>query len=117
MATSVLIVDSDPDGREMYSTALAIEGFETRSAASASEALEVFGRTHPRAVVTELRLPDTRGLDLVQRMRQEDPGAFIVGLASEGPDRGQAREAGCDVVLPVPCLPETLIGQLRRGLV
>jgi two-component system, NtrC family, C4-dicarboxylate transport response regulator DctD len=117
MATSVLIVDSNPDGREMYLTALAIEGFEARAAASASEALDVFERTRPRAVVTELRLPDTRGVDLVHRMRQEDPGAFIVGLASEGPDRGQAREAGCNVVLQVPCLPETLIRQLRRGLV
>ena len=101
----------------MYLTALSAEGFETRTAASGSEALEVFGRTRPRAVVTELRLSDRRGIDMVQRIRREDAVTFIVGLASEGPDRGQAREAGCDVVLPVPCLPETLIHQLRRGLV
>jgi two-component system C4-dicarboxylate transport response regulator DctD len=116
MAASVLIVDSNPDGREMYLTALAIEGFETRTAASATEALEVFERTRPNAVVTELRLAGTRGVELIQRLRQDQPGTFIVGLASEGPDEGQARQAGCDIVLPVPCLPETLIQQLRRGL-
>ena len=116
MAASVLIVDSNQDGREMYLTALAMEGFEIRTAASASEALEVFARTRPNALVTELRLAGTRGLELIQRVRQDQPGTFIVGLASEGPDGGQAREAGCDIVLPMPCLPDTLIQQLRRRL-
>jgi DNA-binding response OmpR family regulator len=116
MTSSVLIVDSNIDGLEMYMTALEIEGFDTRSATSASEALEVLAHERPRAVVTELRLPGTPGIELIQRVRQEQPGVYIVGLASEGPDEGRGRDAGCDVVLPVPCLPETLVRELRRGL-
>jgi CheY-like chemotaxis protein len=116
MISSVLIVDSNPDGLEMYLTALEIEGFDTRSATSGSEALEVLLQERPRAVVTELRLPGMPGIELIQRVRQAQPDAYIVGLASDGPDEGRGRDAGCDVVLPVPCLPETLIQELRRGL-
>lgn len=116
MAASVLIVDSNPDGLEMYRTALAIEGFETTTASSVDEAIAAFERTRPQAVVTELRLPGTRGAELVRRVRRRQPGTYIVGLSTEGPDDGQARGAGCDVVLSVPCLPETLITELRRGL-
>ena len=115
MAASVLIVDSNPDGLEMYLTALAIEGFETTTATSADEAIAAFERIRPQAVVTELRLPGTRGSELVRRVRGRQPGTYIVGLSTEGPGDGKACD-GCDVVLPVPCLPETLISELRRGL-
>lgn len=114
MSAAVLIVDSNRDGLEMYVTALALEGIAADVALSAREALDVFERTHPRAVVTELRLPGPGGADLIQRVRNSRPETFIVGLATaEGRDVVEARKAGCDVVLRVPCLPETLVRQLR----
>lgn len=115
MAASVLIVDSNPDGLEMYLTALAIEGFETTTASTVDEAMAAFERTRPQAVVTELRLPGTRGSELVRHVRRRRLGTYIVGLSTEGPGDGKACD-GCDIVLPVPCLPETLITELRRGL-
>jgi CheY-like chemotaxis protein len=117
MAASVLIVDSNADGRDMYVLALALEGIEAETAASAGEALNVIERTHPRAVVTELRLPGTAGAELIGRVRQSLPGTFIVGLSTApGRESREAREAGCDLVLRVPCLPETLVDELRRVL-
>jgi len=117
MAAPVLIVDSNPDGREMYVTALALEGIHADTAESAGEALDVMARTHPRAVVTELRLPGTGGTELIRRMRRSQPAIFIVGLSTHpGSETRRAREAGCDIVLQVPCLPETLVSQLRRAL-
>jgi DNA-binding response OmpR family regulator len=116
MPAAVLLVDSNPDGLEMYLTALSMAGIEAETACSAREALDVFARTRPRAMVTELRLPGTRGVALIEHVRRSQPATFIVGLASEGADDKEARDAGCDVVLSVPCLPDTLIAQLRRGL-
>lgn len=117
MSAPVLIVDSNRDGLEMYVTALALEGIDADTARSAGEALDVFERTHPRAVVTELRLPGTGGAELIQRVRRSRPDTFIVGLSTaEGRDNREARAAGCDVILQVPCLPETLVRQLRRAL-
>jgi DNA-binding NarL/FixJ family response regulator len=81
------------------------------------EALDAIARTHPRAVVTELRLPGTHGADLITRVRRADPHTFIVGLStSGGREMVEAQAAGCDVVLPLPCLPETLVKQLQHAL-
>jgi DNA-binding response OmpR family regulator len=117
MAAPVLIVDSNRDGLEMYATALALEGIAAETAGSAGEAFDVFERTHPRAVVTELRLAGTGGAELIQRVRKSRPDTFIVGLSTAaGRDAIAAWEAGCDVILQVPCLPETLVRQLRSAL-
>jgi CheY-like chemotaxis protein len=117
MAAAVLLVDPNRDERDMYATALAIEGIHVKTAATAGEALEMLERAQPRALVTELRLPGTGGAELIQRVRRRLPATFIVALTtSDGPDASHARDAGCDVVLHVPCLPATLVSELRRGL-
>jgi two-component system nitrogen regulation response regulator GlnG len=117
MSASVVIVDSNRDGLEMYVTALALEGIEAASATSALEALDVIAKTHPRAVVTELRLPGTHGADLIKSVRRAQPQAYIVGLSASGVrEMREAEDAGCDVVLPVPCLPDTLVRHLQHAL-
>jgi len=117
MPASVLLVDPNRDELEMYVTALELEGIASATASSADEALEMLEQTQPRALVTELRLPGTGGAELIHRVRHVLPSTFIVALTtSEGSDTRRAREAGCDVILLVPCLPETLVGELRRAL-
>lgn len=117
MPSPVLLVDSNRDERDMYATALALEGIPTDVVASADEALDVIRHEQTRAIVTELRLPGTGGTTLIQRVRNRQPGMFIIALTtSDGSDAREARDAGCDVVLHVPCLPETLVGEIRRAL-
>jgi len=118
MSAPVVIVDSNRDGLEMYVTALALEGIEAETASSAPEALDVIERTRPRAVVTELRLAGADGAELVKRVRSAQPHAYIVGLSTSGPrEAREARDAGCDLVLPLPCLPATLVRHLQDALV
>ena len=116
---SVLLVDSNADGLELYSTALALEGIPTTTARSADEAMDLVEDATPRVLVTGLRLPGTGGTELIRHVRRLDRRAdiFIVALSTdhEVETRG-AQEAGCDVVLRLPCLPETLVGELRRAL-
>lgn len=115
--TPVVIVDSNRDGLEMYVTALALEGIQAAAATSASEALAVIAKTHPKIVVTELRLPDTSITELIECVRRLLPNGVIFGLSAAGTQEAEeARGAGCDVVLRVPCLPDTLVQQLRRAL-
>lgn len=117
MSAPIVIVDSNRDGLDMYMTALAIEGIAAEAASSAHEALELIERTKPWAVVTELRMPGTLGAELVKRVRRAQPQAFIVGLSTMGRrEMEEATEAGCDVVLPVPCLPQTLVDQIRHAI-
>jgi CheY-like chemotaxis protein len=115
----VLLVDSNTDGLDLYATALAIEGIATVTAHSAEEALDRFEGVSPRVLVTGLRLPGTGGTDLIRTVRRRTRASdtYIVALSTDDEfDSRSAREAGCDAVLRVPCLPETLIGELRRAL-
>ena len=117
MSAPIVIVDPNPDGLEMYVTALALEGFTAETATSAGEAMEVIERTQPRAVVTELRLPGTRATDLVKCVRRTQPRTFIVGLSTAGEREViDAHEAGCDLVLRLPCLPGTLVDRIRHAI-
>ena len=113
----VLLVDSSADGLEMYSTALALEGIATSVATSGSAAITRLDEEHPRVMVTGLRLAGTEATDLIAHARRSTPPMFIVGLSSTDSDASRAAyAAGCDLVLPIPCLPETLVGELRRAL-
>lgn len=116
---SVLLVDSNADGLELYSTALEIEGITAMTARSAEEALDHLEDGVPRVLVTGLRLPGTGGTDLIRTVRRATPGSdlYIVALSTDDEVESRfARDAGCDVVLKVPCLPERLVGELRRAL-
>jgi CheY-like chemotaxis protein len=115
----VLIVDPNLDGLELYSTALALEGIASLTATSADEALRRFEAAAPKVLVTGLRLPGTGGADLIRRVRRAAPASqvFIVALSTNADvETRHAQDAGCNLVLPVPCSPERLVGALRRAL-
>ena len=115
----VLLVDSNPDGLELYATALAMAGIGSETTETAREALARVAAHPPRVLVTGLRLKDTRATELIRKVRRAAgrDDIFIVGLSTNARLESQpAHEAGCDVVLPVPCLPETLVHELQRVL-
>lgn len=119
MNPQVLLVDSNTDGLELYATALALAGIDSATASSAGEALDRVEAARPRAIVTGIRLPGIGGAELIARVRRDISRCriFIVALTTnETIDGRKAREAGCDLVLKLPCLPETLVSELRRVL-
>jgi CheY-like chemotaxis protein len=114
----VLIVDDDRDTREMYSESLRAEGFETMSAASGEEALQLAANVVPGVVVTDLRLKGKiDGLELTRRLRAapRTAGARIILLtgASIDYEKQDAKAAGCDRFLLKPCLPDALATEIR----
>ena len=115
----VLLVDSSRDGLELYATALALAGIGSNTAQNAADALDRVAMHPPRVLVTGLRLRDSRATELIRSVRRtaRRDDIFIVGLSTNARLESQsAHEAGCDLVLPVPCLPETLVHELRRVL-
>jgi CheY-like chemotaxis protein len=115
----VLLVDSNRDGLELYSTALALAGIGSDTTDSAGDALERVAKHPPRVLVTGLRLRGTRAIELIRTARgtPANTGIFIVGLSTNARLESEpAHDAGCDLVLSVPCLPETLVHELRRVL-
>ncbi|MDQ3377611.1 MAG: response regulator, partial [Actinomycetota bacterium] len=67
----VLIVDDEPNIREVVGLYLRRDGHEVVSAADGEEALELFRSAAPDLVVLDLMLPRLSGLEVCRRMQAE----------------------------------------------
>ena len=115
----VLLVLRDDDNRDMYTEFLRYQGFSILGTADADAALRL--APHADVIVTGIHLGDDRdGAELITHLRRDDQTKnmpIIVLAASVFPeDRARVATAGCDTFLPMPCLPEELLGELRRLL-
>lgn len=115
----VVIVQADDDNRAMYATFLRRHGLATVAVASAADALAV-APTADVVVTGLLRSQAMSGVELIRRLRAEPrtkSTPIIVVTASVFPaDRERAERAGCDMFLPMPCLPEQLLRAVRLVL-
>ncbi len=67
----LLVVDDEPDLRTLYELTLVREGYDVASAGSVEEAWDALTERGPggfQLVITDMRLPDGSGLDLLRRM-------------------------------------------------
>ncbi|MBV8123735.1 MAG: response regulator, partial [Paucibacter sp.] len=62
---SLLVIDDEPDLRTLYELTLLREGYELDTAGSVAEALERLEQREYSAVITDMRLPDGSGLDVL----------------------------------------------------
>src|SRR5258706_4300735 len=113
-----LLVDRDADTRAMYAECLRGSHYDVDAAEDGREALAKALDTHPDVVVTETRLPGMDGFALCTLLRQDAatsdiPVVFVTADAFED-DVRRARAAGAESVLIKPCLPEELLGEVRR---
>jgi CheY-like chemotaxis protein len=109
--TTVLIVEDHEDSREMYAEFLRLQ-FNVVEAGDGVGALQLMQQQPPDIVVTDLALPKMDGFELVQRMRADERLRHVPVIALSGFSGDEyelrAREAGSNVVLKKPCLPDDL---------
>ena len=78
----VLVVDDEPDLRTLYELTLLREGYRVQAAASLAEAWQQLQAHRFDAVITDMRLPDGLGLELLNRMlEQQRPERCVVMTA------------------------------------
>ena len=80
MVARILIVEDDPGLRQVMQVQLTKEGYEVTLAANAEEAIELLQKSHQDLIITDLHMPGISGIDLLKKVRAEDPG----GLATSG---------------------------------
>ncbi|HSH91573.1 MAG TPA: response regulator, partial [Ramlibacter sp.] len=68
LPAQVLVVDDEPDLRTLYELTLLREGYRVDAAGSLAEAWAQLQAKKFDAVITDMRLPDGQGLDLLHRM-------------------------------------------------
>ncbi|XVJ71093.1 MAG: sigma-54-dependent Fis family transcriptional regulator [Rhizobacter sp.] len=67
---SLLVVDDEPDLRTLYELTLLREGYDIETAATVEEALARLGERQYNAVITDMRLPDGTGLDVLRCLEE-----------------------------------------------
>ena len=111
----VLIVDDEPDARELLTTLLEQYGAQVKAAGSAVEALDYLSRSRVDLVVSDIAMPDIDGYEFMRQLRKLElnrgdciPAIALTAYAGEG-DRILALEAGFQVHLPKPFNSNELI--------
>ena len=67
---SILVVDDEPDLRTLYELTLLREGYRVETAATVQQAREQLQLCRFDAVITDMRLPDGQGMELLQLLRR-----------------------------------------------
>ena len=81
---TVLVVDDEEQARKICADVAEEAGLRVRSAPTTEEALEVLDQVPVDIVVTDLRVPELGGLDLLRRIRQNFPQIAVLVLTQYG---------------------------------
>lgn len=81
---SILIVDDDPSVAETFGRMLRLEGYGVTTALSAEAGLELADNIRPNAIILDMRMPITNGLQFLRQIRAkphlvEVPVAIVTG--------------------------------------
>lgn len=108
---AILVVDDDPAVRANIADILEDLGYETCSASSAEEALEVARTRALRLAVVDLRMPGRDGLWLIAQLRRARPGlpAIVVTAFASGEAERELRSLGVRRLLHKPLDVDRLV--------
>jgi PAS domain S-box-containing protein len=105
---TILVVDDEPDTRELLKQGLEFCGANVRLAGSAAEAIKTLQRSVPDIVISDIGMPGVDGYELIRRIRdlRIEQGRRVAAIAltayTRVEDRLQALRAGYDMHVPKP---------------
>jgi len=114
----VLVVDDEPNLAEVLSSVLRHEGWDVRSAGTGRTAVRVGREFRPDAIVLDMMLPDFDGLEVMRRLRVDNPRVGVLFLTARDSveDRIAGITAGGDDYVTKPFSLEEVLARLRGML-
>jgi two-component system alkaline phosphatase synthesis response regulator PhoP len=116
----VLVVEDEPDIRNLVVHHLTREGFRCRTAANGAEALASVRSAAPDLVVLDLMLPEMNGLEVCRRLRADHATAgvpiIMLTAKTDEVDRIVGLEMGADDYVAKPFSPKELVARVRAVL-
>jgi len=112
----VLLVDDDPDTRELYRAALRLSEFHVIEAGDGVEALRAIEAYAVALVVLDLDLPRLRGRDVATEVRAHAETRDIPIVVVTGTDAADLNRADVSCVVFKPVYPDVLVSTVVRCL-
>jgi two-component system chemotaxis response regulator CheY len=110
----VLVVDDDPDIRELLFTALEDEGFEVVPAGNGQEALAIIQTFRPDVIVLDLMMPVMDGWQFASALRARDEDIPIVLLSAARDLRSHAKALSAAEIIEKPFDLSELLPKIAR---
>ena len=103
-AFSLLVVDDEPDLRTLYELTLLREGYELETAGTVEDALARLQRRRFSAVITDMRLPDGSGLDVLRWLEEQgrEEKTLVITAYGSAENAVEALKAGAYDYLTKP---------------
>src|SRR5213595_4028762 len=80
--TTVLVVDDEDGIRQALTRFLSRLGYNVHAAANATEALQQLAANHPQAMLCDIRMPETSGVELLPKVLAQDPDLAVLMLTA-----------------------------------
>jgi two-component system cell cycle response regulator DivK len=117
-ARRVLIADDTLDTRDLYEMYLRQCGYDVQTVTDGQAAVQMALEWQPDVIVLDLSMPGLDGITATKRIKDDPrPPPFYVIVLTGFPHHAAQRaalDAGADVFLAKPCLPEELARQVQR---
>lgn len=118
LPATVLVVDDEPEIRQVLVEGLHEAGYKVTSVGSGREAIDRLGLVHYDVVLTDLGMPEVTGWDVVASARQTRP-EMILGLVTgwgETLDPRQVAESGVMFVIPKPFDVRRVVNDIKKAV-
>ncbi|MFQ5790076.1 MAG: sigma-54-dependent transcriptional regulator [Acidobacteriota bacterium] len=79
---SILVIDDDRLIRQTFRTQLSSEGFEVHLASEGQEGVRLHQELQPNLVILDIHLPGLDGLEVLKRVRENDPKAYVIMITA-----------------------------------
>ena len=114
----ILVADDEPTLADLLAMALRYEGWDIRTAGDGTSALKAARQFKPDAVVLDVMLPDIDGLEVLRRLRTQQPGVPVLFLTARDAtdDKIRGLTLGGDDYVTKPFSLEELTARIRAVL-
>ena len=114
----VLVVDDEPGARGALEKLLSQDGYAVQVAADGATALTLFAETPFDVVVTDLNMPNMDGVELLKKLRAQDPDLPVILCTASGEVTAAvaAMRAGADDYLAKPVDIDALTLAIERAV-
>jgi two-component system, OmpR family, KDP operon response regulator KdpE len=113
----ILIVDDEPQITRVLRTSLQSNGHEVTVARDGAEALELFLKSQPELVITDLAMPRMDGIELTREIRERSQVPIIVlSVRNQDAAKVAALDEGADDYMTKPFSIQELMARVRVQL-
>ena len=120
MKEKILVVDDNSDLRELAEAILKTKNYQITLAENGKEALEIFDRTSPDLIISDISMPEMDGFAFLEAVRSRHKGAAVpflfLSAYSQKANLSQARRLAVDDYLIKPFDAQELLDAVRVRL-